>query len=115
MKAISPQLIADVTLYASERGGRKEPTPADWFGCPCMVSKDRDAWDCRILLQGIPLAPGETRRVGMVFLSHNEAIADLRQAAKFYLWEGRFIGEGTIVEVRTAAEGVGVNRNRANH
>jgi hypothetical protein len=114
MKDISPQIIADITLYASERGGRKGATPSDWFGCPCMVSKDRDAWDCRILLQGVPLAPGETRRVGMVFLSPNEAIPDLRQAGKFYLWEGGFIGEGTIIEDRTAAEGVDVTRNKAN-
>lgn len=98
MKDGSPELIADVTLYPTEQGGRKGPTPPDWFGCPCFVSKEHlDRWDCRILLQGMPLSPGETRRVGMVFLSPDLAIPALREAGKFYLWDGHFIGEGVVV------------------
>ena len=98
MKDVSPQLVADVTLYPTENGGRKGPTASEWFGCPVMVTKDNlNAWDCRILLNGTPLWPGDTRRVGMVFLSPDQAVPILRAAGKFYLWDGRLIGEGTVV------------------
>jgi len=98
MKDASPDLVADVTLYSTDNGGRKGPTASEWFGCPVMISKDKlSGWDCRILLNGTPLRPGDTRRVGMVFLSPDQAIPLLRAAGKFYLWEGHFIGEGTVV------------------
>jgi hypothetical protein len=46
------------------QGGRNGPTPANWFGCPCMAIKDQSqVWDCRLLLEGSPLKPGDTRRV----------------------------------------------------
>ena len=99
MKDAPPELIADVTLYASDGGGRKGPTSSEWYGCPCMVSKDRlVGWDCRILLRGTPLSPGETRRLGMVFLSPDKAVPILREARKFYLWEGGFVGEAVVIE-----------------
>jgi hypothetical protein len=44
-----------------------------------------------------PLAPGERRRLGFVFLSGGDAAAIFRRAGTFYLWEGRFIGEATVV------------------
>jgi hypothetical protein len=44
------------------------------------------------------LAPGERRRLGFVFLSGADATAVLRRAETFYLWEGRFIGEATVVK-----------------
>lgn len=96
---MKPDLFANVTLYPTEQGGRRGPTPANWFGCPC--TKDPHAernWDCRLLLDGLPLAPGESRRVGIVFLSGEEAANDLRKAGKFFLREGRLIGEAVIVD-----------------
>lgn len=98
MQDAIPELIADITLYPTQQGGRKKPTPSDWFGCPCVLSKELlEGWDCRILLQGLALMPGETRRLGMIFLSAELAIPALRAAGKFYLWEGHAIGEGVIV------------------
>lgn len=43
------------------------------------------------------MKPGETRRVGYVFLSHQEAVDHLRNAKKFYVWESGIIGEAMIV------------------
>jgi hypothetical protein len=98
MKDVVPQLIADVTLYPTEQGGLRGPTGPDWFGCPCKVHKeDIDSWDCRILLQGQPLSPGETRRAGMVFLSGNKAANIFREAGKFFLWERGIIGEARVM------------------
>ena|SRR5689334_17252618 len=96
---IAPQMVADVTLYPTAHGGRRGPTPAEWFGCPCKVHKDdKQAWDCRMLLNGQPLKPGETRRLGLIFLSGEKAAALLAQEGKFYLWEGGIIGEATPVQ-----------------
>jgi hypothetical protein len=44
-----------------------------------------------------PLAPGDRRRLGFVFLSGDEAAEKMRLAGVFYLWEGRFIGEAMVV------------------
>jgi hypothetical protein len=96
---LTPQLIADVTLYSTSLGGRKSPAPPGW-GCPCCCSKSSpivgyDGWP---LLEDPPLAPGDQRRLGFVFLSGNEAIEVFRKAGKFFLWERGFIGEAIVVE-----------------
>jgi hypothetical protein len=98
VKNVEPQLIVDVTLYPTVQGGRAGSTPAGWFGCPCKVNKDDVAgWDCRILLDGNAMTPGETRRVGMMFLSGEETAARFRAAGTFYLWELRIVGEARVV------------------
>lgn len=98
LKAVAPQLIADVTLYPSASGGRKSAVQPGW-GCPCCVSKDSpivgyDGWP---LLGDFALAPGESRQLGFFFLSGDEAVALFRNSGVFYLWEGGFIGEATVV------------------
>jgi hypothetical protein len=94
---MTPQLVADVWLYPTIDGGKKLTAQPGW-GCPCSSEKSRnsvfyDAWP----LLNEPLAPGDRRRVGFVFLSGEEAAAVLRRAGTFYLWEGRFIGEATVI------------------
>jgi hypothetical protein len=69
------------------------------WGCPCMVSKmtplvGYDAWP---LLGDEPLKPGEKRRLGFFFGSEDGA-ANIMRARHFFLWEGKFIGEATVVE-----------------
>jgi|ERR1700679_1759768 len=94
----SPRLFADVTLYSTAQGGRNGPTPANWFGCPCAAVNDQSqAWDCRLLLGGTPLKPGDTRRVEVTFLSPEQAVPAFRASGRFFLWEGRVIGEGKLV------------------
>lgn len=96
-----PDLIADVSLYRTEDGGRKGPTPSDFFGCPCLVSQERPVkgYDARLLLGGRPMSPGERRQAGMKFLTPEGAEA-IRSAGKFYLWERGIIGEGQVVADR---------------
>lgn len=74
LKGMSAQLTADVTMYPSDRGGRASLALPGW-GCSCCLSKDTpivgyDGWP---LLGDAPLAPGDSRRLGFVFLS-GEAI-----------------------------------------
>jgi hypothetical protein len=95
---MQPELVAEVTLYPT--GGRRgpiSPAPGSMFGCPCMLTKDaHEARDCRILLDGEPLLLGNTRKVEFVFL-HPDSAGIFRAAGKFYLWEGKIIGEAVVV------------------
>lgn len=91
----TPELIADVFLYPTDRGGRTSPI-SKGYRCPCFVAKDgtEAGWDC-VVVGGGPVAPGERAQLGLIFLSGAEAVKALTQGPKFYLWEGRFIGEAT--------------------
>jgi barstar (barnase inhibitor) len=97
-KEIPPNLVADVTLYSADKGGRSGPVRGDRFGCPAKFhEKDFTGWDCLILLQGKQLAPGEIGRFGIVFASPVVAPV-FRWIDKFYLCEGpRAIGEASAV------------------
>jgi len=54
-------------------------------------------WDGWPLLSGTPLTPGETRRVGFYFMSKEDAAEAMRKAGGFHLWEGKIVGEATII------------------
>ena len=92
-----PQLIADVTLCSTRDGGRVTPIQPG-YGCPCFVSKEllQEGYDGFPLLRE-PLAPGESRRLGFIFLSGMYAANKFRKAGKFSLWEGKIIGEAEVV------------------
>ena len=90
---IAPDFIAEITLYLSDKGGRQYPIVGQRFGCPCKFDpKDFSGWDFWILNQGEQFSPGETRQFGIKFLSPEAALM-FRKVSKFYLWEGRIIGE----------------------
>ena len=98
LRAMSCQLIADVTLDPPSDGGRKS-TAFPARGCPCVVQKSQpivgyDGWP---LPGDTPLEPGARRRLGFMFLSGDEAAEIMRQAGTSYLWEGGFIGEAVVV------------------
>ena len=98
---MEPQLVADFRLYPADNGLHPPVLPdrirGDWF-------PERDikvgGWMSMLLLGGKPMDFGETRRIGIVFLSPDKAIPILKAAGTFYLWRGRFIGEATAVEVK---------------
>lgn len=95
----TPHLIAEVRMFDTEHGGRKGPAYAGW-GCPCIVSQTQPlvGYDALPLIGTDPLLPGDTRRLGFYFLSHKEAVPLMRQAGRFYLWEGGFIGEAVVLD-----------------
>ena len=101
MAEFPPNLLCDITLYPTEQGGRNYPIRGDlerWFSCPCKASsEDYEAWDCRIVLDGEVFKPGESRRLEVLFLSGAEALRIFAPLGRFLLWEGRIIGEATIV------------------
>jgi hypothetical protein len=97
-RTAEPQLTADVTMYSTEQGGKDRPA-LPGYGCPCIISQKEplEAWDGILLLRDQALLPGDIRRLGFVFLSGEEAAHDLRQAGRFYLWDGGFVGEAIVV------------------
>lgn len=92
--------LIDLTLYLPEDGGRVEPITREGFGCPCKLN-DTFA-DCRLLLSGQQIAPGETKRAGIRF-SFEPAAASFRAAGKFCLSDGRIIGEGIVSPSKRSA------------
>lgn len=56
------------------------------------------AWDGFPLLGEEPFEPGDRRRMGIHFLSGEEAAGLMRAAGRFFLWDGRPIGEVVVVD-----------------
>ena len=105
LRNMTPQLIADVTLYRTDEGGRRSPAFPGW-GCPCCLSKETPlvaAYDGWPLLGDTAIQPGESRRLGFVFLSGEETAKLFKGAGKFFLWEGGFIGEAVVVLAASVA------------
>ena len=100
LRGLEPELLVDLRLYPTEQGGRTKPVGLGW-GCPCTPQQTEGAgwvgYDGWPLLGDETMVPGETRRVGFVFLSGQQAVAALTAAGKFYLLEGRVIGEAIII------------------
>jgi hypothetical protein len=98
MRRARQDLIADVWLYPTDQGGKLQPVFSGW-GYPCKTTLDPEepAWDGWPTLGEAELRPGETGRFGWMFLSGDQAASTMRQAGKFYLWEGRIIGEAVVV------------------
>ncbi len=98
LRTAKQHLMADVRMYTTEEGGRKGPAFPGW-GCPCMVSQmqpfvGRDGFP---ILGDEPLLPGDRKRLGFYFMAGEEAAEVMRTAGRFYLWEGHFIGEATVL------------------
>jgi hypothetical protein len=55
------------------------------------------AYDTWPLLGDTAIQPRESRRLGFEFLSGETAAKLFRDAGKFFLWEGGFIGEAIVV------------------
>ena len=94
---LAPIFMIDLTLYPTEMGGRIEPLTLEGVGLPCrLTEKSEPFYDCRLFLNGQHIAPGETKRVCIRF-SFAAAAPLFRAAGKFYLWDGRNIGEAVVV------------------
>lgn len=107
LRQLTPAFVADLTLYATQDGGRKQPLYLG-FCCPCFLDNidlkpglegattNPPAYSACPLLGEEPIQPGESRRVGFVTLSPESAEV-LATAGRFYLWDGRYIGEAKVV------------------
>lgn len=95
--SLSPDIVADVRFYSTAEGGRQQVTPATMFACILVISGEN--FDCRLLLEGIgPVAPGQTVRVPIKFLSPHLLKHRLTKGTHFHLRELRTIAEGVVSE-----------------
>jgi hypothetical protein len=71
----------------------------DGFQASCTINKDD--WNsvaiCRVIVDGEPIKPGQTRRVGLV-IAPEDATHHLRATGIFYLRKGsHLVGEATTL------------------
>lgn len=98
MKKPTSDIIVEVGFYATNEGGRETVTPRDKFGC--LFEFDGRIFDCRLLLDNVgSIAPGQTVRVPIKFLSPFSLKHKLHVGDKFRLREARDIAEGHVCEV----------------
>lgn len=95
---LKPDAHVNIKFYETANGGRKSATPfSDVFG---FVFRDNKNFDCRLLFnEPCSILPGESRNnVPVKFLWYEGAKKELQANKKFYICEGRIIGEGTIID-----------------
>ena len=94
---VSPHLWVEYCLYPTNAGGKTRSISLG-YSCPCFVEQNAktSGFDAYPLLSDVVMMPGETRYVGLWFMHPDQAEPKFRQAGKFYLWDGGFVGEATI-------------------
>jgi hypothetical protein len=94
----NPDIIASVRFYATERGGRKEPTPPGIFRCPLEFEGKK--FDCGLHLEKIgSIAPGTDATVPISLLFPALIKPRLKVGSRFTLWEMRTIAEGVVEQI----------------
>lgn len=92
-----PDLIAEVRFYPTSESGRKSPVP-NGYGCPCILNPELpEGNDARFLFANDWVELGETVTAKLCFMLGHEVAGKYIQARRFYLWEGKVIGEATVV------------------
>ena len=95
-----PDIVAELTFLPTAEGGRKGPTPPDFFGCPFGFGGEY--FDVRFDLSEIgSIAPGASVRAPAKFLNPKLIKDRLSVGSEFILWEGRVIGRGRVLEINT--------------
>lgn len=102
MKNQLADIIATVTLFPTDAGGRRGPTPDGKFSCLMII--DEKNLDVRLHLEKIgSISPGQTVRVPISFLDREYAQTYCSVGKKFFLREVNIIGDGVIEEIAFVA------------
>jgi hypothetical protein len=91
-----PHLTIDMTLYPVDRVGNATPIRG-MYGFSCKFHQDDvSGWDAFVSFSGDQLVPGDTRRVGITFMT--PIVRSLfRDCGKFYVWRDQVVGEAVPV------------------
>lgn len=97
--ALQPDIVARVSLYPADKGGRQKPIPPIRFGCPFFF--EGEGFDCRLLLDqaGVSLEPGDTVEVPIKFVHPELVKPRLQSGARFTLWEAGDFADGEVLKV----------------
>lgn len=95
---LTPDAHINVKFYESVNGGRKGPTPKDFFRC--ILSIDGKNFDCRMILSDmLSIHPGDTKKmVPVAFINYEQLKKMLSPNKKFYIKDGGIVGEGEFVD-----------------
>jgi hypothetical protein len=93
-----PDALLRFTLFATADGGRERGVGpgAPFYSFPLMVAKGSGR-DCRVLLDSAAVELGTSYEFPIVFLNPAGARADLQTGVEIGIWEGRRIGNATII------------------
>ncbi|WP_423197598.1 MULTISPECIES: hypothetical protein [unclassified Cupriavidus] len=96
---MQPDIIARVTMFTPDAGGKASGIPATRYGCPLFI--ENQGFDCRLLLDQVHhgLTPGNTAEVPIKFLYFDLVRPLLSPGVRFTLWEMRHFAEGEILQV----------------
>ena len=94
LASAAPHLTIDMSLYPADRVGSASVISG---GFVCKFHQDDvSGWDAFVSLSGDQLAPGDTRRVGVSFMT--PIVRSLfRHCGKFYIWRDQIIGEAVPI------------------
>ena len=96
----NPNILANITLYKTDQGGRKGPTPKDFF--TCVLDFNGEKFSCRMYLYQIgSISPGDTVEVPITFTCPELILNRLKIGNKFKIWDGGFKGEGEVLKILT--------------
>ena len=90
-----PDMTVRLTLLTTAEGGQDRPISFG-FRCIAMIDPETREGNDVIPLLTEPMHPGETRDVGMAFLT-KEGARRMREAGRFHLWGGRTIGTAEVL------------------
>jgi len=94
--SVEREFAAEFNMYGVQEGGRGGPTPPDEWGCLLGVADKY--FDCRVMLEGKPLVPGEQRSVRVKLLDAESARGVFVPGRAFVIFDGSIVGEGTVAE-----------------
>lgn len=95
--ATRPDIITRVRFLITSEGGRETPVQGKFYSCPLFI--DGEGFDCRLLLDGRCLDLGTSHEVPVKFLYRDKALPKMTPGVQVYLWEGRNIAEGQVIQV----------------
>jgi hypothetical protein len=96
---LNPDVIVDISFYKTENGGRKGPTPPNFFACIFVI--DGQNHDCRLLLENVgSVYPGEGKsNVPIKFWCPELVLPKIDINKKFLLRDGQVIAEGKVIKI----------------
>jgi len=96
---MKPDVILTVRFLTESEGGRNAPVEGKFYACPLFLEGESQGFDCRIPLDGRRLELGEIYEVSATFLDRDTVLPRLKIGTKLRLWEGRYIGDGHVIEI----------------
>lgn len=94
---MKPDIYIRIQFKTTTDGGRKTPVVGDFYACPLIL--DREAYDCRLVIEGKTLELGYPYEVPVKFLNWERIKPHLVVGANIVLWEGKDVAHGWVTKI----------------